>query len=266
MKPVKSSNIAAEIRIHAYLAQLGYGSRRSIEALIEKGKVQINGKPAKLGQKVQAGQDEIQIKGQKVAQKTQEPIVFLVNKPVGVVTTTKDPQRRTTIMDLIPRKYRRALFPVGRLDINSEGLMILTNDGELAQHIMHPKYEVPKVYDVKIRGELNKRKTEAIKKGPRIEAKKFKPAEILDIREVTRTGFPKYQVRLRIFEGKNHHIRKMFNHLKCHVLKLKRLSIGSVSVKGIAIGEYKILQGSAVEKIRKEFSLEAIPERVRKSA
>lgn len=246
---------APSIRIHVYLAQLGYGSRRSIESLIEKGKVQINGKTARLGQKIDPATDEIQIKGQKILSREREPLFIILNKPRGVVTTRKDPQGRPTVMNLIPRQWRKILFPVGRLDLNSEGLLLLTNDGELAHHLMHPSFEVPKVYEVKIRGELSKSKIEHLKKGMRINGEKYKGADILSIDDVTRTGFPKAVVKMRIYEGKNLHIRKMFNHLRCHVLKLKRVSLGSLSVKGIASGEYRVLESKEIEKLRREYGL-----------
>lgn len=250
-------------RVHAYLAQLGYGSRRQIEALIEKGKIQINAKPAKLGQKLRPGEDEIRIRGKAVGHIRPNPMVLLLNKPRGIIVTTQDPQGRKSVMDLLPRKLRRGMFPVGRLDLNSEGLLVMTNDGDLAHRLMHPRFDVPKVYEVKIRGELTKKKMEHIEKGMTIEGQKYKGAEILSVKEVTREGFPKFSVRLRIYEGKNHHIRKMFNTLRCHVLKLKRLSIGSLSLKGVPLGDFKVVTGKAVDKIRADFSGEKMEKRKR---
>ena len=249
---------AVSLRIHVYLAQLGYGSRREVERWIAEGKIQLNGKPAKLGQKVDPAQDRLTVRGRPVVfRKPQESVVIALHKPRGIVTTVKDPEGRQTVMDLLSKvglRYGR-LFPVGRLDINSEGLLLMTNDGELAQRLTHPRYEIPKVYDVKIRGALDESKIAFLKKGVKIDDEKVKGAEILSIRDVTQEGIKKYQVQIKVFEGKNHHVRKMFEAIRCRVIRLKRISMGPVSLKGVPRGGYRILSSGAVEKLRKEMQL-----------
>lgn len=245
-------------RIHAYLARRGLGSRRAIEALVESRKVLVNGVPAKLGQKIDPSKDVIRLKGKQLSIKNpQEARVIALHKPVGVVTTVSDPQGRKTVLDLVPKSARRGrLYPVGRLDLKSEGLLLLTDDGELANRLMHPRYEVPKVYEVKIRGHLDKKKVEHLEKGVRVGGNKMQPAEVLSVIETTQSGVSKYKVKLRVFEGKNHHVRKLFESLGCRVIKLKRLSVGTVSLKGLRIGGFRILSTGQIEKLRKSVGLD----------
>lgn len=247
----------SEVRVHAYLARLGMGSRRQVESWVESGKVLINGKRATLGQKVNPSEDQIQIKGKKIPRLTSTPDrkVLILHKPQGVMTTMKDPEGRTTIMNLIPKKYK--VFPVGRLDMMSEGLLLLTNDGELANRLTHPRYKVPKIYDVKIRGKLDRKKLDHLKRGVDVGSEKFSPAEILDVREVTKEGTPKYKVRLRVYEGKNRHVRRLFESLHCRVVRLKRVSMGTVSLRGVPVGEFRELIPSRVKKLAEAVGLSA---------
>jgi len=242
-------------RIHVLLAKRGLGSRREIEAWIRTGYVHVNGKPAKLGQKVDLFTDEIKIKGKAIVTVPGggKLVVLALNKPRNIVTTVKDPEGRKTVMDLIPKRPR--VFPVGRLDYHSEGLLLLTNDGELAQHLTHPRYEVPKTYEVRIRGNMDDKKIAYLKRGVKAGSTRFKGAEILDIRDVTVEGIKKFQILMKIFEGKNQEIRRMFEVIKCHVIRLRRIAIGSLSVKGIRYGGYRILSDAAVVKLKKELGL-----------
>jgi pseudouridine synthase len=240
-------------RIHVLLARQGLGSRREIEAWISKGFLKVDGKPARLGQKVSLS-SEIRLKGRSISlQKSVNPVVIALHKPRGVVSTVRDPEGRPTVMDLVPKNFR--LFPVGRLDFNSEGLILLTNDGDLAQHISHPKFEVPKVYDVKIRGNLDDSKISHLRKGVKTEEGRFKGAEVLEVRDVTREGTKKFQVQIKVYEGKNHQVRKMFDAIKCRVIRLKRTMIGPISLKGIPRGGFRMLPRQDVEKLRKAVGL-----------
>ncbi len=242
-------------RIHVFLASRGAGSRRQIERWIQEGKIQVNGKPARLGQKIDPAEDFIKIKGKSfsAARSRPESVVIAVYKPRGVVSSAKDPQGRRTVLDLVPKETR--LFPVGRLDIQSEGLILLTNDGDLANRLIHPRYEVPKVYEVKIRGSLDEKKLAYLRKGVVLESGKTKGVEILSLKEVTREGMSKYKIKMKVYEGKNHLVRKLFEAIRCHVIRLKRLSIGSYHVTGIPRGGYRILPKSAIRKLRTEVGL-----------
>jgi pseudouridine synthase len=245
----------AEIRIHVHLARLGLGSRREIESWIVEGKVSINGKRAQLGAKVNPDEDSIKVKGKLIARGVSSEIkVVALHKPRGVVTTMKDPEGRPTVIQLIP-KYLGRLYPVGRLDLMSEGLVLMTNDGVLAERLMHPRYEVPKVYDVKIRGNFDESKMKHLERGMRIDNTKYQPAEILDVRDVTREGIQKFKVTIKVYEGKNHHVRNLFDAIHCRVIRLKRISIGPVRVKGIARGGHKILSNQQIRLLKKEVGL-----------
>lgn len=242
------------VRVHVLLSRIGLGSRREIESWIRSGFVSINRKPAKLGQKVDPLRDELKVRGKSInLRATQAPKVIAVHKPRGVVTTSRDPEGRQTILDLVQGFGR--LFPVGRLDIMSEGLIFLTNDGNLAQHIAHPKYEVPKIYEVKIRGNLDDKKLEHLKKGISTSEGRLQGAEILNMKDVTRSGVKKFAVTVKIFEGKNHHVRKLFDAIKCRVIRLKRISIGPIGIKGIPRGGYKVLSTGDVLKLKKSVGL-----------
>ncbi len=244
-----------EERVHVYLARIGVGSRREIEGWISAGKVQINAKPARLGQKINPRKDRIRVRGKELPLAIRrEAVAVVIYKPRGVVTTLKDPEGRVTVSSLVPKRLGR-LFPVGRLDIMTEGLLLMTNDGELAQRLTHPKYEIPKIYEAKVRGRLDEKKVEYLRKGVRSGEEKFQPVEVLDLRDATRSGESKFIVTLKIREGKNHHVRRLFEAVMCRVIKLKRLSMGSLTLKGIPRGGHRILSKAQVERLRREVGL-----------
>jgi len=247
----------SEVRIHAYLASIGIGSRRELEKKIKEGRVSINGKVARLGAKIDPYRDQIRYNGKNLPLAVQnEAIVASVFKPRGVVTTLKDPEGRATVRDLVPKNLGR-LFPVGRLDVMSEGLILMTNDGELAHRLTHPKFEVPKIYEVKIRGVLDPKKIEHLERGVRVDGERWKGAEILGYKEVTEEGVPKHQVTIKVFEGKNHHVRRLFESLKCRVIRLKRTAMGPIALKGLARGGYRLLSPSQIRRLRKTVGLDA---------
>lgn len=242
---------ADTIRIQLYLARLGIGSRRAIEDLIRESKIRVNGKLAVLGQKVNPLADEIRVRNRLISRSSQnvESIVGVLNKPKGVVTTAKDPEGRKTVLDLLPKGKR--LFPVGRLDLNTEGLLLVTNDGDLAYRLTHPQFEVPKVYEVKIRGHLDDRKIERLKRGSRIGEERFLPADILSIRNVKRSGtVDKHLVTIRLHEGKNRHVRRLFESVGCRVIKLNRIQMGPIHLKGLPKGGFRYLTKGQITKLK----------------
>ena len=139
------------IRLQKYLAQAGVGSRRSAEELIRQGRVEVNGERAEIGSSVVAGKDVVRLDGRPVMPQAKRRVFVAFNKPRGCVTTASDPQGRKTVLDFMP-DFGMRVFPVGRLDYDAEGLLLLTNDGELANRLLHPRYGISKVYDVKIKG------------------------------------------------------------------------------------------------------------------
>jgi pseudouridine synthase len=246
------------LRIHAYLAQMGLASRRKVEDYIQKGYIQVNGKPARLGQIVHPAKDALTFKGKQLNfPKIKKIVVVAVNKPRGVVSTSNDPERRAKVVDMVPKNLGR-LYPVGRLDLMSEGLILLTNDGDLSYRLTHPKFEIPKTYEVKIRGRWDGSKQEYLEKGIRIGKEKFEPAKILSVREAARReGVEKTIITIQIHEGKYHHIRRLFEALKCHVIRLKRVSMGPVTIKGIPLGGYRVLSKARVEELHQFVGNEA---------
>ncbi len=243
-------------RIHVVLARQGVGSRREIEGWIKKGYIAVNDKPARLGQKIDLTVDRVKVRGKALSLTSSQnvrPVALILHKPRGVVTTLKDPQGRRTVSDLVPTSHR--LFPVGRLDYNSEGLLLMTNDGELAQRLTHPRYEVSKTYEVKIRGNLDESKIQHLKLGVKTGATRFKGAEILSVKDVTSTGVKKYEVCVRIYEGQNREVRKMFEALRCRVIRLKRVAMGKLQLKGVPYGGYRFLSPVQIRSLRSSVGL-----------
>jgi len=243
------------IRIQVYLARLGLASRRAIETLIRDGKIQVNAKPAVLGQKIDPYKDAIRVRGKNipVGLSVQDTVVMAFHKPRGVVTTVKDPEGRPTVMDYVPKNVR--VYPVGRLDVNSEGLLLLTNDGDLAYRLTHPQFEVPKVYEVKVRGSLDQKKLDKLKKGSRIGTERFQPADILGVREATRSGLEKNVVMIRVHEGKNRHVRRLFESISCRVVRLRRISMGTILLKGLGRGQYRFLSPRQIQDLKNSLEI-----------
>ncbi len=221
------------MRLNKFLAAAGVASRRECDKLIADGKVSVNGKTAALGLDVNPD-DEVSVNGNKVVLQKNE--YYLLNKPKGYICSVSDEKGRKTVMDLMPSNVGR-IYPVGRLDYDSEGLLIMTTDGELAQKLMHPSNEVPKTYLVKIEGVLTEADLNPIRSGIEIDGyvtKKSK-AHIVE----TNKAFTK--VHVTITEGKNREIRKMFAAIGKEVMLLKRIKIGEINLRGLDRGAYRKL-------------------------
>lgn len=222
------------MRLNKFLASCGVASRRDCDKLIEEGKVAVNGKIAKLGMEV-GEDDEVIVNGNRVTVKKNE--YYILNKPKGYLSTVTDDKGRKTVMDLMPENVGR-IYPVGRLDYDSEGLLILTTDGALAQHLTHPSNEVPKTYLVKVEGVITENTLNPIRSGIEIEGgyvtKKCK-AHIVE----TNKAYTK--VHVTITEGKNREIRKMFAAIGKEVMLLKRIKVGEISLRGLDRGAYRKL-------------------------
>ncbi len=230
-------------RLQKIIALSGYCSRRKAEELIKQGKVKVNGNIiTELGTKVSAN-DVITINNKTLEKEEKEYI--LLNKPRGVVTTTSDEHGRKTILDLIETDKR--LYPVGRLDYDTTGAIILTNDGNLANILMHPSSKIEKIYIAKIKGFFDKQSEIKLSKGVVIDNYKTAPArfKLKKYDKKTDTSI----VEVTIHEGKNHQVKKMFNTLSFDVLKLKREKIGFLDVKNLKSGEYRYLSTKEVKKL-----------------
>ena len=223
-------------RLQKIIAMKGYCSRRKAEELIEKGKVRVNGEVVKtMGYKANIN-DFIEVEGNPLDD-VEEKEYYLLNKPRGVVTTSSDEKGRKTVVDLINTKKR--IFPVGRLDYDTTGLIILTNDGELTNYLIHPKNQIEKVYVAKIKGIITKEHLRKLCNGVFIDGYKTSKskAKILKIDKKKNSSV----VELIIHEGKNHQVKKMFEAIGFEVLKLKRESIAFLTLDGVKPGEYRKL-------------------------
>ena len=227
-------------RLQKVIAASGYCSRRKAEELIIKGKVKVNGEVIKeLGTKVD-GNDQIMIEGKILEKENKEYI--LLYKPRGVVTTTSDDKKRKTVLDLIDTDKR--LYPVGRLDYDTTGILLLTNDGELTNLLIHPKNNIDKVYVAKIEGILTGLEIKQLERGVVIDGFKTSPA-IIKVRKKDKKNNDSL-VQITIHEGKNHQVKKMFEAVGHKVIKLKRERIAFLDLAGLKPGEYRKLTNKEI--------------------
>ena len=233
-------------RLQKVIANSGYCSRRKAEELIVKNKVSVNGKVInELGYKVNQS-DTIIIDGKVL--KSEEKQYVLLYKPRGVVTTTSDEHKRKTVLDLIETDKR--LYPVGRLDYDTSGALLLTNDGNLANLLMHPKAEINKTYVAKVKGLVHKNEILNLRSGVLIGSFKTSKAQarIISYDKKSDTSI----VELIIHEGKNHQVKKMMNGINHEVIKLKREKISFLDLKGLKSGEYRYLNNKEIKKLYNE--------------
>ncbi len=234
-------------RLQKIIAHAGFASRREAEVMIREGRVTVNGRVVtELGTKADAGRDHIKVDGKLITHAEPHRYILLY-KPKEVMTTVQDPQGRRTVIDLV-RGVRERIYPVGRLDFHSEGLVLLTNDGELAYKIAHPKHGSVKTYHVKVRGVPEDRLIDKLQRGITIEGKRTLPCEIKQIKTTGRAdeeGNSWFEVRLR--EGRTQQIRKMFQVLGHPVSKLKRVAIGPISDPKLTPGVWRELTKNEVK-------------------
>ena len=226
------------IRIQKYIADCGICSRRAAEALIESGRVTLNGKPVHLGEKTDGDKDLVRIDGKVIKPQTRNKVTIMLYKPRGYVTTMSDEQGRKCVADLI-KKERVRLYPVGRLDKDSEGLLLLTNDGDLANKLTHPANSIPKTYRVIVKGEIHREHIKAFETGIYIAEDDYttRSAEV----DILETKSDRTVFYLTIYEGKNREIRKMCEALGLEVLRLKRDKIADLSIGTLRAGQYRAL-------------------------
>ena len=221
------------MRINKFLASSGIASRRECDKLISEGRIKVNGKPAVLGTEINDG-DEVYADGKPVNLKKNE--YYILNKPKGYICSVSDEKGRKTVMDLMPQGVGR-IYPVGRLDYDSEGLIIMTTDGELAQKLTHPSHEVPKTYLVKIESVLTEADLNPIRSGVEIDGYVTKKCKA----HIVETNRAYTKIHITITEGKNREIRKMFAAIGKEVTLLKRIKIGEITLRGLDRGAYRKL-------------------------
>ncbi len=237
-----------EVRLNKFLATQGIASRRKADLLIESGEVTVNGKRVfELGVKIDPNTDKVKVNGKLVQSKPEEQLYLMFHKPRNVITTLEDPLGRPTITDYLAR-LKTKVFPVGRLDWDSEGLLLLTNDGEFANQVSHPKFNILKRYLVKINGKITPMMINKMKRGMSIPEAGRVSAKRLE--KITKKCTPKNDwLIIEITEGKNRQIRKMFGNFKLDVLKLQRVAVGGLEIGTLKRGEFKVLLKKDLAKI-----------------
>lgn len=234
-----------EERLQKILSQAGIASRRHAEKIILEGRVTVNGSViTELGSKADLERDHIKVDG-KLIHAPKRQVYIALHKPNNTVTTVTDPQGRATVMELL-HGVKERVYPVGRLDYHSEGLLLLTNDGELANAMTSAATHLPKIYLVKVNGALSAEQEEKFRRGVPLEGRRTMPAGLKLLREAEN---PWYEIRL--YEGRNHQIRMMFKHFGRLVEKLKRISIGPIDLGSLKPGEFRHLSGEEVAKLKR---------------
>jgi 23S rRNA pseudouridine2605 synthase len=228
------------MRLNAYLARAGVASRRGADELIKAGRVRVNGEPGALNTFVETG-DRVELDGRELA--PQRLAYVLLHKPAGVVTTARDPQGRPTVVDLVAHEAR--VVPVGRLDADTTGALLLTNDGPLAHRLAHPRYEVEKVYEAEVEGEPSDEALRRLREGIDLDDGRTAPARI-------RRLSPS-RVELALHEGRKHQVKRMLEAVDHPVRRLHRSRYAGLTLEGLGPGDWRELSGEEVARLRRAF-------------
>ena len=242
------------IRLQKILSQAGVASRRAAEKLIEEGRVSVNGRTVReMGVKADPAADDIRVDGRRLRAPERHRYILL-NKPAGVVTTRSDPQRRQTVVDLL-HGVREYVYPVGRLDYDSEGLLILTNDGDLAARLTHPRHEVERTYEVSVSGTPDNGAIEQLRRGIPLDGRRTMPAEVKVLSRGAAKAAPHDKrvnglVLITIREGRNRQVRRMCEAVGHPVRKLRRVRIGPITDRRLRPGEWRDLSPQEVRRLK----------------
>jgi 23S rRNA pseudouridine2605 synthase len=228
------------VRLQKVLAQAGLGSRRTCEELIERGRVRVNGERADLGRRVDPEVDVIEVDGAQIGVKA-GLVHYLLNKPAGVVTTASDPQGRPTVVGLVPADPR--VFPVGRLDVDTEGLLLLTNDGDLTHRLTHPSFGVEKEYLAEVEGTPSRGALRRLREGVALDDGPTAPAKVASVGD--------HGLRITIHEGRNRQVRRMCEAVGHPVVRLVRTRIGPLAERNLAPGEWRPLSQDEVRALER---------------
>ncbi len=244
-----------KIRLAKYFTDCGVMSRRAAEAEIEKGLVNVNGVVAALGEKIDPETDIVEYRGKKIVPATQERICIMLNKPRGYVTTTSDEKGRANVTELcasIKDRYGRALrlYPIGRLDMDSDGLLLLTNDGELANKLTHPKHNIPKIYHVTLPYILNEEEIRALGQPVVIDGRATAPCSVRKVRENSQ-GYNSYTiVEFELYEGRNRQIRRACEANGKKIKQLTRVAIGKLKLGDLPLGKWRYLTDKEINYLK----------------
>lgn len=231
------------VRLNKFISTSGFSARRKADELIKSGRVTVNSSVVtELGTKIDAAGDTVKVDGETLKIKSGF-VYILLNKPKGYVTTTSDEKNRPTVLDLI--KIKKRIYPVGRLDYDTEGLLLLTDDGDLAYKLMHPKFLINKTYLAKLNKPLNDKNLAQLIQGVKINGRKTADASISIIPDSGRK-----QVRISIHEGRNRQVKKMFESVGLYVRKLKRIEYAHLKLKFLKPGDWRYLTGGEIEELK----------------
>lgn len=231
-------------RLQKYLSRCGVASRRHAEQMIQEGHVCVNGHIVReMGVQVEEAKDTVTVNGREVRPATQK-VYYILNKPQAVVTTCEDPQGRKTVLELLPNDLR--IYPVGRLDYMTEGLLLLTNDGDLANLLTHPKFKIPKKYLVYVKGYLTDGMIQELCRGIVLEDGPTMPAKL----ELMERSEAQSSFYLTIFEGRNRQVRRMCETIGLPVIRLRRVQVGTLKLGNLPMGKYRQLTAKEVEQLR----------------
>lgn len=232
------------VRLQKYLAECGIASRRACEAMILAGRVQVNGEVAAIGRTIEPEQDKVAIDGR--ALQKDEKVYIVLNKPSGSVTTASDTHGRKTVLDCV-RGARARVFPVGRLDMDVEGVLLLTNDGDLAHRLIHPSFEVKKIYHACVRGHFGDEAKHRLEQGVMLEDGMTAPARV----HVLKLGKSSSHIELTIHEGRKHEVKRMCAAVGHPVRSLQRVAFGELRATGLRPGEWRYLTPAETQALRR---------------
>ncbi len=238
------------MRLNRFLSLAGVTSRRKADLLIKSGRVEVNGRKVRsVGTSVNENKDKVKVDGLRVKW-GKDSVYLLLNKPKGFLTTIRDDFKRPTVLDLIP-EIKERIFPVGRLDYDTEGVLLLTNDGDLAYELTHPSFQIPRIYRVRVKGEVPEKEIKGLKKGVKVDDGSLAKGEATLLKKENE----KTTLKLKLTEGKKREVKRIFKALGYKVEQLERLSFAGITTKGLKKGEWRHLLPEEVSNLRKMLTL-----------
>lgn len=239
------------MRLNKFLAQAGLASRREADRMIIDGRVSVNNTVVEeLGVQIDPVKDLVRVDGRRIKKERQE-FYLLLNKPTGYLVTLKDPFKRPTILELLP-KLKTRVFPVGRLDLNSEGLLLITNNGELANRLMHPRYRIKKIYEVRTKGVPSHQSLHRLEKGIDLDGRRTSPAKVTPIGSDPKRA----RIRIELTEGRKREVRRMFEAIGYTLLSLKRVNYAGITIGTLKKGQWRYLTPPEVISLKKQVGLD----------
>ena len=236
------------IKLQKYFTDCGILSRRAAEEEIRRGKVLVNGSRAELGMRIDPERDEVTYNGKPLRPVRKERICILLNKPRGYLTTLSDDRGRRTVADLV-RDVGCRVYPIGRLDMDSDGLLLLTNDGELANRLTHPRHEIPKIYRVKVKGKVSEAQLALLRGKMTLDGYEIQPVTVTVI-SPARNDTEHTMLEMTLFEGRNRQIRKMCEKVQLKISRLTRIAIGSIRLGTLPEGKWRRLSKKETEYLK----------------